>query len=143
VNVFDTMLLVREHARMLGRPGREGFYNVTPYMFVEDVEPVATFMKQALGATESYRTTGAAGGTHLEMQVGDSKIMMGGNTPGGVTSQPTALFLYVQDVDRIYQSALAAGAASMMEPGPMFDEPRGAGFRDPFGNQWFVARHGA
>ncbi len=128
---------------MLGKPGREGFHNVTPYMFVEDIEPVAEFMKTALGATESHRATGAAGGTHLEMQVGDSKIMMGGNTPGGMTAQPIALFLYVEDVDRVYESAISAGATPMMEPGAMFEEPRGAGFRDPFGNQWFLARHGS
>jgi uncharacterized glyoxalase superfamily protein PhnB len=124
---------------MIGHPQREGFGTVTPYLMVRHVDPVVEFLVAAFDATETFRTTGAAGGNHVEVEIGDSKIMLGGDTPGGTDPVPTVLFLYVQDTDSVYESALDAGAQSMIEPGENFDEARGAGVRDPFGNQWFIA----
>lgn len=125
---------------MIGTPKRAGFHTVTPYLMVEDVEPVVAFVKAAFHASERYRAGGAAGGTHVEVQIGDSMLMIGGNAPGS-ESVPASLFLYIDDVDAAYQSALAAGATSIIEPGENFQEERGAGVRDPFGNSWFMARH--
>ena len=121
---------------MIGEPGRKGFGTVTPYLMVEAVEPVVEFLRQAFGAEETFRTPGAAGGTHVEVRLGTSMLMLGGPAP----SQPCSLFLYVSDVDAVYQSALSAGATSLMEPGEHFGEARGAGVRDPFANSWFLGR---
>jgi PhnB protein len=120
---------------------REGFGTVTPYLMVHAVDPVVSFLEEAFGATETHRTTGGGGGTHVEVRIGDSMLMMGGDRPDGGDGVPTSLFVYVEDCDEVYESALAAGAESMMEPGPNFDEPRGAAVVDPFGNQWFIATH--
>lgn len=126
---------------MIGRPGRGGFSTVTAYLMVRDVDPVVAFMTEAFEATEVYRTTGSAGGQHVEMQVGNSRVMLGGSQPGGTTPVPTCLFLYVEDTDSVYEKALAAGARSMLEPDENFEEKRGAAVVDPFGNQWFIATH--
>jgi uncharacterized glyoxalase superfamily protein PhnB len=67
--------------------------------------------------------------------------MIGGSTPRGMEGMPAALFLYVSDVDAVYQSALEAGATSLLEPDERFGEPLGAGVQDPFGNQWFMVTH--
>lgn len=127
---------------MIGKPGREGFGTVTSYLMVREVDPVVTFMTEAFEATEVYRTTGSAGGQHVEVQIGDSRVMLGGSQPGGTTPVPVCLFLYVEDTDRVYHSAIAAGATSMLEPDDHFEEKRGAAVTDPFGNQWFIATHG-
>mmetsp|Transcript_10292 Transcript_10292/g.28395 ORF Transcript_10292/g.28395 Transcript_10292/m.28395 type:complete len:147 (-) Transcript_10292:94-534(-) len=116
---------------------RSGFGTVTPYLMVESVERMQQFLQAALGATETYRARGSGGGWHVEMQIGDTRIMMG---QGGATV-PTMLFLYVQDTDAVYQAALRAGATTMMEPGPNFQEQRGAAVVDPLGNTWFLATH--
>jgi PhnB protein len=52
---------------------------------------------------------------------------------------PTGFYVYVSDVVAIYQQALAAGGVSTMEPADQFYGDRGAGFRDPAGNDWWLA----
>jgi uncharacterized glyoxalase superfamily protein PhnB len=128
---------------MIGEPTREGFHTVTPYLMVREVDPVVAFLEAAFEARETYRTTGAAGGIHAEVQIGDSMIMIGGSLPNGTDAVPlpATLFLYVADVDAVYESALEAGAASLMEPDARFGASRGASVEDPFGNQWFIATH--
>lgn len=126
---------------MLGRPTRPGFHTVTPYLIVRELQPMIDFLTEAFGATLHFQTTGAAGGTHTEMRIGDSMIMLSGGENGETMEpQPTMLFLYLENVDATYHAALAAGATSIMEPTDgAFGEPRGAGVSDASGNQWFFA----
>lgn len=54
------------------------------------------------------------------------------------------LFMYVSDPDELYKKAIAAGAASVFEPGMRDwgegeDLVRAAGVKDPCGNLWFLA----
>lgn len=129
---------------MIGKPNRPGFHTITPYLMVQDVDRVVAFLQAAFRATERYRTTGGAGGTHVEVQIGDSMLMLGGGNETVQVQRPAALFLYVKDVDAAYQSAIEAGATSLMEPADgLFGEARGAGVQDPFGNEWYMARHEA
>ena len=124
---------------MLGTPTRPGFHTVTPYLIVKEVDSMLAFLSDAFGGTELFRTTGGGDGTHVEMRIGDSIIMVGGGV-NVAEPMPTMLFLYLEDVDGVYQAALAAGATSLVAPGPMFGEPRGAGIKDPVGNDWYFAR---
>ena len=64
--------------------------------------------------------------------------MLDGDTPSGIKPQAVALFLYVENIDAVYERA----PTPIMEPAARFREPRGAGVNDPFGNPWFMARHG-
>ncbi len=128
---------------MIGSPNRPHFHTITPYLMTNDIDSVVDFLQQAFDATETYRTTGDAGGSHVELQIGDARLMLGGGS--GTVDQPTqsAMFLYVEEVDAVYQSALDAGATSIIEPADgMFQEERGAGVRDPFGNDWYIGRFG-
>jgi PhnB protein len=84
---------------------------------------------------------GAAGGTHVEIQIGDSMLMIGSGGSWSGHAQPAALYLYIEDVDAAYQRALQAGATTMMEPTDEDDGDRRGGVQDPFGNMWFLARH--
>lgn len=125
---------------MIGQPGREGFSTVTPYLMVEHVDPVVQFLQDAFEATEVYRSTGSAGGLHVEVQIGDAKIMLGGDTPHGSRGVPTMLFLYVEDTDAVHAAALQAGATEMMPPEDgNFEAARGSAVTDPFGSTWFIA----
>ncbi len=127
---------------MLGSPNRVGFHTVTPYLMVVDPDGFVGFLEAAFGAEVTYRTTGSGGGQHIELQIGDSRIMIGGGGPVE-KDQPAALFLYVDDVDSLHDRAVQAGATSIMEPADgRFEEQRGAGVIDPAGNQWFLGRHG-
>jgi PhnB protein len=127
---------------MMGSPNRAGFHTVTPYLMVVDPDAFIDFLESAFAAEVTYRTTGAAGGQHIELQIGDSRIMVGGGGPVE-QDQPAALFLYVDDVDGLHDRAVQAGATSTMEPADgQFEAQRGAGVLDPAGNQWFLGRHG-
>lgn len=127
---------------MIGKANRPGFHTITPYLMVQDVDAVVAFLREAFGATERFRTVGGAGGTHVEVQIGDSMLMLGGGNETVSEQRPVALFLYVEDVDAVYERALAAGGSSLMEPAAgLFGEAAGAGVRDPFGNEWYMGRH--
>ncbi len=119
-------------------PTPDGFHTVTPYLIVPDADALVGFMGRAFGATETFRTRGAQGGLHVEVQVGDSMVMIGGRQGG--PPQPAMLFLYLDGVDDVYRRALEAGATPIEEPADRpADGDRRAGVADPFGNAWFMA----
>ena len=123
---------------------REGFRTITPYLVVSDVHAEAEFLRQTFGVTGQIYGLGSQGGFHAEYNIGGSMIMVGG---GGEGSQwkgiplPTYIHLYVEDVDAIYEKAVQAGATNLSAPGERPYGDRECGFRDPGGNQWFVATH--
>jgi uncharacterized glyoxalase superfamily protein PhnB len=53
----------------------------------------------------------------------------------------SSLYLYVPNVDSVYQRAIKAGGNSIMEPTDMFYGDRNGGVKDPSGNSWFIATH--
>ncbi|NOK57945.1 MAG: hypothetical protein GFH27_549287n249 [Chloroflexi bacterium AL-W] len=120
---------------------RPGFYTVTPYIIVQDIDALIDFVKQVFGATETLRLTGSAGGFHVEVSIGNSMMMLGGGGAWEGTPIPAALYVYVDDVDAVYQRALQSGATTLMEPTNESDGDRRGGVQDPFGNQWFIATH--
>jgi PhnB protein len=120
----------------------KGYRTITPYLTVADAEQLIGFIKQTFGAEEVFRGTGGAGGIHCELRVGNSMLMVGGGTPGGVwtrESHPSALHVYVADCDAAYARALNAGASSIVAP---VDQPygeRSASVKDAAGNAWYIA----
>jgi PhnB protein len=66
---------------------------------------------------------------------------MMGESSDKFPAMPAAIYLYVPDVDAVYKRALAAGAASTMEPANQFYGDRNAGVKDPSGNLWWIATH--
>jgi PhnB protein len=74
---------------------------------------------------------------HAEVSIGDSVVMIGGAEH--IEPKPTAIHLYVPDVDQAYARALKAGAKSLM---PVADQPygeRSGGVEDIHGNRWYIA----
>ena len=126
---------------MAVKPIPDGYNRVQPYLLVRDVSRQIEFLTKTFGAREIMRTTGGSGGTHAEVRIGDSVIMMGGDNTPGWTPMPSALYVYCEDVDAAYQRALAAGGDALEEPA---DKPYGdrvAGVRDSAGNIWWIATH--
>ena len=127
----------QEEVTMAG--GRPGFHTVTPYLIHPDVTGLVAYIERAFGGEETFRSRGSAGGTHVELRVGDSMLMVGGKADS--TPLPAMLYLYVDDVDARYAQALATGGTSLMEPAELGDGDRRAGVEDPFGNQWWIGTH--
>jgi PhnB protein len=103
---------------------------------VRETDQFVDFVKRAFGGVETSRMSGSAGGTHIEMRIDDSMIMVGGSAT--MEPMPAMLHLYVPDVDAVYKQALQAGATSIMEPADQPDGERRGGVQDPFGNQWWM-----
>jgi PhnB protein len=130
---------LERRAAMTGeaKPAREGARRLTPYLVVEGPSEYASFLKQAFGAEELMRMAGSAGGMHVELRIGDSRIMMGGGA--GIAAIPAAIHLYVNDADDVYRRALAAGAASLYEPVDQEYGDREAAVKDSSGITWYIA----
>ena len=116
---------------------RENRHAVTPYITVQQPAELIDFLSEAFAAIEHFRATGTAGGMHAELSIGDSIVMIGGAEH--IEPKPTAIHLYVPDVDQAYERALKAGAKSLM---PVEDQPygeRSGGVEDAHGNRWYIA----
>mmetsp|Transcript_32716 Transcript_32716/g.70723 ORF Transcript_32716/g.70723 Transcript_32716/m.70723 type:complete len:290 (+) Transcript_32716:3-872(+) len=119
-------------------PARPGFGTITPYLTHPRGEDLVSFMEQALDGKVKLRSEGGKGGAHIEVQVGDSMVMVG-------VSEDVCnamLFLYVPDPVVAQQRAIAHGATELM---PVTDNPDGrrGGVQDPFGNKFFFGDHKA
>jgi uncharacterized glyoxalase superfamily protein PhnB len=74
------------------------------------------------------------------MQIGDSMVMLG-EASAESKPMPGHLYLYVEDVDGVYERALQAGATSIREPRDEFYGDRSGGVQDASGNMWWIATH--
>jgi len=125
-------------------PVPRGFRTVTPYLVAEDGLGLLEFAKQAFGAEEDVRAMTPGGGVHGEVRIGDSRLMIGGGTPGHKfqsTLHPAALHVYVEDADAVCQKALGAGATLIDEPRDQEYGERSATVKDAAGNYWYIATH--
>ena len=126
---------------MPARPIREGFHTLTPYLFAEGASRLIDFICAAFGGTVTFRKDRPDGSLmHCEIQVGDSMLMLGDAT-AEFGPMPASLYLYVNDCDAVFRSALDAGGVSVF---PMMTLPSGeryGGIKDPCGNIWWVATH--
>lgn len=123
--------------------------SITPYIFVSGASRAIEFYKRAFGAKEIMRL--AAKGDklgHAEIQIGDSRVMladecpeMGARSPQSLGGSPMTLLLYVEDVDAVMASALAAGAKQLRPVQDQFYGDRSGTIVDPFGHLWTVATH--
>jgi uncharacterized glyoxalase superfamily protein PhnB len=119
----------------------DGFQTVNVYLQVDSVAKQIAFLKQAFGARELHRSVLPDGGIiHAEVMVGNSVVMMG---QGNETwkPRPCTVYMYVDDVDATFRSAIAAGGKSLGEPKDQFYGDRSGGVEDPCGNSWWIATH--
>jgi uncharacterized glyoxalase superfamily protein PhnB len=63
-----------------------------------------------------------------------------GDTQGGREPEHTAFYLYVPDVDALYDRAVAAGATPLSPPADQSYGERVASVKDTMGITWSMAR---
>jgi PhnB protein len=131
------------------KPIPESYPRVSPHLSVAGAADAMDFYTTVLGASERMRMPTPDGKiAHAELQLGDSVIMIGDEAPGGTDpspktrgGSPVALFVYVDDVDDVFERALEAGAQSVQPPENHFYGDRVAMFDDPYGHRWNIATH--
>jgi PhnB protein len=128
----------------------EGFHRVTPHLTVRDAPAMIEFYKKAFGAVENRRAPGPDGKTimHAEIQIGDSKVFlndefpeMNAFSPLSSNGTPVTLHVYVEDADKQFEQALAAGAEVVMPLDDAFWGDRYGMVKDPSGHQWSIGTH--
>lgn len=127
----------------------DGYHSVTPYIICRGAAAAIEFYKQAFGATELMRLPGPGGVVaHAEVKIGNSPIMladehpeMGAKSPQAFGGSPVGLMIYVEDVDTIFQQAVAAGATVERPLQNQFYGDRSGTIVDPFGHKWTIATH--
>jgi len=123
------------------RPIPEGYHTVTPHLLAENVDKVINFLKSAFGAQEKFAMRMPDGNVmHAEMQIGDSMLMLG-PAMGEFRPTPCMLFIYTEDADKLYQTAVKAGATPKEQMRDQFWGDRAGSVQDPFGNHWWIATH--
>ena len=137
--VFPRVRRSRSGTRDSGVPSAEpprGYHSVTPRLVVRDVTGAVNFLRAVFDAV------GEVGGDRpAEMVIGDSRVLV--SSAGARDLFPAFLYVYVDDADRVYQRALAAGAASIEAPRATPYGDRRAMVRDPFGNVFQIAHRPA
>jgi uncharacterized glyoxalase superfamily protein PhnB len=127
---------------MTVKPVPEGHHSVTPYLTVRGAGKVIDFLEQAFDAKHTSEPFKGPDGkiVHAEVRIGDSPVMIAEESEMA-KAMPSALYVYVPDVDHVYRQAIKAGGKSLMEPADMFYGDRSGSVRDPSGNNWTIATH--
>ena len=127
----------------------EGYHSVTPHLIVNGAADAIEYYKKAFGAVELFRFPAPDGKIgHAELKIGDSPIMladehpeMGYKSPQSWGGTPVSLMIYVEDVDSVFNRAIAAGAKEQQAVKDQFYGDRSGTLTDPFGHVWTIATH--
>jgi PhnB protein len=128
----------------------EGYHSITPYLVVNDAAAAIDFYKRAFEAKETYRHLGPDGKSILnaEVKIGNSMILLSDEFPHGGCRSPKSiggsavtLHIYTEDVDKVFNQAVNAGATIVMPVMDMFWGDRYGQLQDPFGHIWSIATH--
>jgi PhnB protein len=119
---------------------------ITRHLLVRGGRRAMEFYTRAFGATALYESAMPHGdGIHAHLQVGKTMIMITDEqspsakglmlvaAPESLGGTTTILEMYVDDVDIVYQRAVAAGGKPMMPIGDAFYGDRTGWVADPFG----------
>ena len=131
------------------KPIPQGMHTVTPHLVCAGATDAIAFYKKAFGAEELSCLAGADGKVMNAMiQIGNSRLMLVDEFPEwrsfgpkSLKGTPVTLHLYVEDVDSVFQRALAAGARIKMPVSDMFWGDRYGIEVYPFGHLWSIATH--
>jgi uncharacterized glyoxalase superfamily protein PhnB len=119
----------------------EGFQTLTAYLLVADADKEIAFLKAAFDARTIHVSRLPDGSVmHATLKIGTSMLMMG-QVRDTMKPIPAMLYMYVEDVDAVYQRALAYGAQSIHEPADQLYGDRSGGVVSSNGIQWWIGTH--
>jgi PhnB protein len=129
----------------------QGYHTVTPYLIIKGAAQAIDYYKKVFGATELFRMDSPDGRVgHAELQIGDSRLMLADENPSmgqghasaaTIGASPISLYLYIPEVDRVFERAVAAGAKVIKPVQDQFYGDRSGFLQDPFGHLWALATH--
>ena len=125
----------------------DGASVVIPRLFCRDVVAAIEFCKKTFGAVERVRRPAPDGtAAHALMTIGPAMIMIEAEWPGVTSrppnpdgSSPVVIYVYVEDVDKTVERAVAGGAKVLIPVENQFWGDRIGWVMDPSGHVWTVA----
>lgn len=114
----------------------ENYLPIMPYLILKDAEKFADFMKAVFKAKDQLIVPADRGIMHGELRIGEAVVMYA-DSGDEFTPSPSGMFIHVDDVDNTFKRALENGAQQLQEVAKR-DYGYGGGFKDPFGNQWWI-----
>lgn len=108
-----------------------------PYLIVHNAGAFFKFTQLVFGATEQLIAPGDNNTVmHGELKIYDAVIMFA-DAGDNWAAKTAAMYIYVKDVNNVYNLAMNNDAKSLTLP-EQKDYGYTAGFEDPFGNHWFI-----
>ena len=132
------------------KPVPEGTHTVTAHLAIRNAAKAIEFYSKAFGAEVIGGVAKGPDGKimHAQLKIGDSKFMlhdempsMGAPGPETLGGSPVTLSLCVEDVDKLWNRAVAAGAKVTMPLENQFWGDRYGTVTDPFGHKWAMLSH--
>jgi uncharacterized glyoxalase superfamily protein PhnB len=123
--------------------------DVYAYLRLHDTAAAIDFYGRAFGAKELFRLVEPGGRVgHAEIKIGPVTIMLsdeypefGIRGPRSLGATSVAIHIHVDDVDRLFAKAVAAGATIVRPLQDQFYGERSGTVRDPFGHEWLLGGH--
>lgn len=117
---------------------------LTTHLLVRGAAAASAWYGRAFGAEERSRITLPDGRLiHVELVIGPAHFMLadefpehGALAPDVNAPTPLTFYLHVDDVERAWERAMAAGAAEVRPLADVFWGEREGQLRDPFGYRW-------
>jgi PhnB protein len=127
----------------------DGTHTITAHLAVRQATKAIEFYQKAFGAhVLGVHKTPDGKVMHATLKIGDSQLMLADEFPGMGTKSaqtlggsPVVLNIYVEDVDTLFNSAVAAGAKVTMPLANQFWGDRYGQIVDPFGHSWALGSH--
>lgn len=131
------------------KPVPDGYHHITPYLVIKGAAAAIEFYEKAFGGVEVMRMPQPDGRIgHAELKFGDSHVMLADEfpeldvvSPKTLGNSPVGLLLYVEDVDKTVERAVALGAKIKKPVQDQVYGDRNGTIEDPFGHKWTVAVH--
>ena len=132
---------------MNAKPIPQGYEGATPYLICKNAKAAIKFYKKAFGATLVYQLhmpDGKVG--HAEVRIAGGVVMLADEFPEWKCLSPVTIggsgsstLIYVQDVDALFQRAVAAGARVLQPLENAFYGDRTCKLEDPSGHAWMFS----
>ena len=131
----------------IAKPIPDGVPVVMPVLVCRNAAAEIDFCKTTFGAVELVRRPGPDGTVaHALVTIGPAMVMIEGEWPTLASrapqpdgSSPVVIFIYVEDVDKAVERAVAAGAKVLIPVKDQFWGDRTGRIVDPSGHVWTVA----
>jgi PhnB protein len=131
------------------KPIPDGYHSATPYLIIDGAARAIDYYKRAFGAKELMRIPAPGDKIgHAEIKIGDSVIMladehpeMDARSPTHYGGSPISLMIYLEDVDKRFKQAIAAGGTETRPVTDQFYGDRSGTLKDPFGHSWHLSTH--